>query len=374
MRNSLESDQNSCGLYEPTPPMTNTYESGSNLTPSNCIYPTLNSCDEPVSSILHNLTTKTWHKAAERSLMDHDVKTIGDLSKLTAVKASALKSLKPPNNLVTIKEALRKFEKSWMKRGKDKYTEKKLLNNPSAMVEVEEELDVDILAGQEEIVKQQSPTVAPVVDVSTPEEEDEAMKEIYERPSPSPTESIGSSIEAEIREEAKEIIQQTLEEAEEHEKKDSQDEASSIEMFEKDEINENEITESEKEVIDETIEKAIEKVVVTDASVATDEKEVNDAVVMTDKKEFCDAHVETDAKENQDFEQQTDNAGDIVQESAEEASIIEITEKNDIIEKEVTDASVATDEKEVNDAIVMTDKKEFCDVHVETDAKESQDF
>merc|ERR1719219_1967464 len=301
MRNSLESDQNSCGLYEPTPPMTNTYESGSNLTPSNCIYPSLNCCDEPVSSILHNLTTKTWHKAAEKSLMDHDVKTIGDLSKLTAVKASALKSLKPPNNLVTIKEALRKFEKSWMKRGKDKYTEKKLLNNPSAMVEVEEELDVDILAGQEEIVKQQSPTVPPVVDVSTPEEEDEAMKEIYERPSPSPTESIGSSIEAEVREEAKEIIQQTLEEVEEHDKKDSQDEASSIEMFEKDEINENEITESEKEVIDEIIEKAIEKVVVTD------EKEVNDAVVMTDEKEFCDVHVETDAKESQDFEQQTEN-------------------------------------------------------------------
>ena len=96
----------------------------------------MNSCDEPVSSILHNLTTKTWHKAAERSLMDHNVKTIGDLSKLTAVKASALKSLKPPSNLVAIKEALRKFEKSWMKRGKDKYTEKKLLNNPSAMVEV----------------------------------------------------------------------------------------------------------------------------------------------------------------------------------------------------------------------------------------------
>ena len=68
--------------------------------------------------------------------MDHNVKTIGDLSKLTAVKASALKSLKPPSNLVAIKEALRKFEKSWMKRGKDKYTEKKLLNNPSAMVEV----------------------------------------------------------------------------------------------------------------------------------------------------------------------------------------------------------------------------------------------
>ena len=76
-------------------------------------------------------------KAAERRLMDHNVKTIGDLSKLPAVKASALKSLKPPSNLVSIKEALRKFEKSWIKRGKDKYTEKKLLNSRTeAMVEV----------------------------------------------------------------------------------------------------------------------------------------------------------------------------------------------------------------------------------------------
>merc|ERR1719400_606220 len=192
-----ESDNNSCGLYEATPPMTSTHTcndkpSGTETTPSNCIYPSLNHCDEPVSSILHNLTTKTWSKAAERSLMDHNVKTIGDLSKLTAVKASALRSLRPPSNLVAIKEALRKFEKSWIKRGRDKYTEKKLLQNPSAMVEVEEDLTED-----EEIKETRFQKMSPVVDdISTPEEEDETMKEIYERPSPSPTDSIGSSIEA----------------------------------------------------------------------------------------------------------------------------------------------------------------------------------
>merc|ERR1719219_1145160 len=158
MRNSLESDQNSCGLYEPTPPMTNTYESGSNLTPSNCIYPTLNSCDEPVSSILHNLTTKTWHKAAEKSLTDNGIETIGDLSKLTAVKASSLRSLKPPNNIFTIKEALRKFEKSLCKRGKIIDSNKKLEDNVANVIEE---------------AKEQSPTAAPVVDeISTPEEED----------------------------------------------------------------------------------------------------------------------------------------------------------------------------------------------------------
>merc|ERR1712025_1444517 len=109
--------------------------------------------------------------------------------------------------------------------------EKKLLHNPTAITEVDDELlDVDMT--EEDGIKEQSPTAAPVVDdISTPEEEDEAMKEIYERPSPSPTESIGSSIDAEVKEEAKENVQHTLE-AEEHDKKDSQDEASSIEMFE----------------------------------------------------------------------------------------------------------------------------------------------
>lgn len=89
---------------------------------------------------------------------------------------------------------------------------------------------------------------------------------------------------------------------------------------------------------------------------------------------FSDVYCETDAKEKQDFEQQTDKTEDKSVEQDQEASIIEITKKDDIIEKELTDASVATDEKEVNDAFVMTEKKEFSDVHVETDAKENQDF
>ena len=173
----LSKDQDSSGLYEPTPPL----ENSTDAIPNNCIYPALIDCDEPVSAILHNLTTMTWHKAAEKSLTDNGIKTIADLSKLTAVKASALRSLKPPNNLATIKEALRKFEKSWLRRGKDKYTEKKSLN--SSCEELEE--------AAEQTTKEQSPTAAPVVDIqSTPEEEDETMKELYERPSPSPTESI----------------------------------------------------------------------------------------------------------------------------------------------------------------------------------------
>lgn len=154
----------SSGLYQATPPETE------DANP-NCLYPPLVECNEPVSSILNNLTTKTWHKAAEKSLNDNQVKTIGDLSRLSYVKAGLLKSLKPPNNVTTIREALRKFEKIWSKRNKE------------AKLKVSEHLEDDLNIE----TKEQSPTAAPVVDVqSTPEEEDETMKELYERPSPSP--------------------------------------------------------------------------------------------------------------------------------------------------------------------------------------------
>ena len=170
--NNSSEENDSSGLYEPTPPSTG-------ISP-NCIYPSLVDCDEPVSSILNNLTTRTWHKAAERSLSDNGIETIGDLCKLTAVKANVIKSLKPPSNLFTIKEALRKFEKTRYKRDKEK--EKRTTSEPSG------ELDDEIGASEQ---KEQSPTAAPVIDNEcTPEEEEEAMKEIYERPSPSPTESI----------------------------------------------------------------------------------------------------------------------------------------------------------------------------------------
>ena len=154
----------SSGLYQATPPETE------DANP-NCLYPPLVECNEPVSSILNNLTTKTWHKAAEKSLNDNQVKTIGDLSRLSYVKAGVLKSLKPPNNVTTIREALRKFEKIWSKRNKE--TKLKVSEH------LEDDLNIE--------TKEQSPTAAPVVDVqSTPEEEDETMKELYERPSPSP--------------------------------------------------------------------------------------------------------------------------------------------------------------------------------------------
>ena len=178
----METEASSTGLYEATP--TEAITNAEQLVNPNCLYPSLVDCDEPVSSILNNLTTRTWHKAAEKSLNDNQIKTVGDLSKLSSVKASALKSLKPPNNVFTIREALRKFEKIWLKRSKvDAVTTKPKVNSSNAVVG--DNLEIDDLGHLE--TKEQSPTAAPVVDVqSTPEEEDETMKELYERPSPSP--------------------------------------------------------------------------------------------------------------------------------------------------------------------------------------------
>ena len=179
----METEASSTGLYEATP--TEGVNNAEQLVNPNCLYPSLVDCDEPVSSILNNLTTRTWHKAAEKSLTDNQIKTVGDLSKLSSVKASALKSLKPPNNVFTIREALRKFEKIWIKRSKvDAVTTKPKVNSTNA-VGGSDNLEIDDLGHLE--TKEQSPTAAPVVDVqSTPEEEDETMKELYERPSPSP--------------------------------------------------------------------------------------------------------------------------------------------------------------------------------------------
>lgn len=170
-----DTEEGSNGLYEQTPPVAAVI---SGMSP-NCVYPSLVNCDEPVTAILTNLATKTWLKAAEKSLTENGIEKIRDLSRLTAVKANALKGLKPPSNLCTIKEALRKFEKTLQRREKEAKAPQ--TTNNSENTEGEEILD-------NASVTSQPLGLAPFVEISTPEEDDQAMKELYERPSPSPTE------------------------------------------------------------------------------------------------------------------------------------------------------------------------------------------
>merc|ERR1712156_1120971 len=285
-----------------------------------------------------------------------------------------------------IKEALRKFEKSWVKRGKDKYTEKKLLHNPTAITEVDDELlDVDMT--EEDGVKEQSPTAAPVVDdISTPEEEDEAMKEIYERPSPSPTESIGSSIEAKENEihaetntiaaeitpkdQAEQIIGEDIQTDpfETNDKEVTKAKAvETIDLIEAPINNENvpnkkeisEINQIDNEIMDKVDDDDISEVKVEEKNKNNDTERSNDVTapqIASDndnveiiEKEFSDANVATIEKDFKDANVAT-------------------------IEKDFSDANVATIEKDFNDANIMTDKKEVVDVLVETDAKVIRDF
>ncbi|CAB4066731.1 unnamed protein product [Lepeophtheirus salmonis] len=108
------------------------------------VYSPLSACQEPISCILRDLTNKTWLKTAEKDLKEKNISTIGDLSKLKNQRRVNLKWPKKTDNLEE-KEDSRKFNKV-------------------------------------------SEALAPFVEVQTPEEEEKNIQEIYERPSPSPTE------------------------------------------------------------------------------------------------------------------------------------------------------------------------------------------
>lgn len=143
------------------------------------IYPELTSSSEPIANVINYLTNRTWHKAAEKSLKDASISTVGDLCKLTELQASTLKGIKPPNNIQTIREAMKKFEKLLTKR-------EKISQANSALKEDESE------GGQLTRTSSNS-SLASIIETSTPDEEDKMMKEFYERPSPSPTDEIESA-------------------------------------------------------------------------------------------------------------------------------------------------------------------------------------
>ena len=130
---------------------------------------------EPITTILSQLTTKTWHKAAEKSLKEHHVSTVGDLCRMTEASVASLKGLKPPNNVATVKEAIKKFEKILLKREK--------IQQANSLLKSENRSMSDTAAA---LLKTSS--LASIIETTTPDEEDKTMKEFYERPSPSPTE------------------------------------------------------------------------------------------------------------------------------------------------------------------------------------------
>ena len=129
----------------------------------NC--PELTASSEPIANVINYLTNRTWHKAAEKSLKDASINTVGDLCKLTELQASTLKGIKPPNNIQTIREAMKKFEKLLTKR-------EKISQANSALKEDESE------GGQLSRTSSNS-SLASIIETSTPDEEDKMMKVYY---------------------------------------------------------------------------------------------------------------------------------------------------------------------------------------------------
>ncbi len=160
-------DSSSCGLYHPTPPV-------ADPSSTDAVFPALSDCEDPVADILGLLANQTWQKAAQRSLTENGVSKVGDLARMTALKAGGLKGLKPPNNVATIVEAMKRHEK--------RREQRKSVPGPASKKQEQHP----------------APSPAPVVDVTTPEEEERTMQELYERPSPSPTEDplvLGKEVE-----------------------------------------------------------------------------------------------------------------------------------------------------------------------------------
>ena len=155
------------------------------------IYPTLSdkSKGEPIVSILSNLTNKTFYRTAMKCLEDNKVKTVADLCEMTIGQVKKLKGLKPPNNITTVKEALKKFEKLLQKREIINNANMALYTKPiDELVCISDPPSPKALSSDD--VKASKLATAPFMEVTlTPDEEDKTMKEIYERPSPSPTES-----------------------------------------------------------------------------------------------------------------------------------------------------------------------------------------
>ena len=185
-------ESDSVGSYEATPILSSDSETGLGPSP-NCLYPSLVSCDEPIIAVMQHLANRPWMKAAEKSFADSGIFKISDLAKLTKTKAHTFdKFLKAPDSVTTIREGLRKFEKTSKKRENEKQGAAAVAtvapSNPVAVA------DESVAAVDAASTKKTG--IASIVELSTPEEEDQTMQEIYDRPSPSPTEELSLEKEA----------------------------------------------------------------------------------------------------------------------------------------------------------------------------------
>jgi hypothetical protein len=144
---------------------------------------------------MQNLANRPWMKAAEKSFSDSGIFKISDLAKLSKMKAHSFdKYLKAPDSVATIREALRKYEKSMKKREQEKpipaATASSISSLPAAAAAAIVKVDKTVKNASKKT------GIASIVEESTPEEEDKTMQEIYDRPSPSPTDDLPANKES----------------------------------------------------------------------------------------------------------------------------------------------------------------------------------
>jgi len=120
------------------------------------IFPDLASCQEPITSISHQLATGPWGKVLEADLKSHNITKICQLASMDCGQVRLLRGIKPPKE-VTVRNALKGLHSRL----------KKETVQPEATVRVR----------------------APVVEAAATQEEEEEIKAaLFARPSPTPTE------------------------------------------------------------------------------------------------------------------------------------------------------------------------------------------
>ncbi|XP_041119155.1 telomere-associated protein RIF1-like isoform X2 [Polyodon spathula] len=86
--------------------------------PKDCVYPSLVGCSVPVEAILPQLTSSMWARGFGQLVRAKNVKTVGDLSALTAAEIKALPIRSP--KLLNVKKVLRTYHEQQRKlRGVD---------------------------------------------------------------------------------------------------------------------------------------------------------------------------------------------------------------------------------------------------------------
>ncbi|XP_033900775.3 telomere-associated protein RIF1-like isoform X1 [Acipenser ruthenus] len=87
--------------------------------PKDCVYPSLVGCSVPVEAILPQLTSSMWARGFGQLVRAKNVKTVGDLSALTAAEIKALPIRSP--KLLNVKKVLRTYHEQQRKLRGDDY-------------------------------------------------------------------------------------------------------------------------------------------------------------------------------------------------------------------------------------------------------------